>query len=133
MNWSFPTETETLRRYVPLLMSSKALYEVPERRAKPIILPEEIVSVFTLPEFSYKRFTIKERIEVVARITEENVIIRCLPLHIFTYASTVDGALKNFKSLLIDYYRDLKKRKKTLGKNLRQELEYLERIVSPPA
>lgn len=94
------------------------------------VVPIEEVQVRELPPFRYKGYKTVEPIEVIVRITQDNVIIRCSRVHIFTYANNYYSALENIKSLLIDYYIHLKKSKKNLARNLVKDLEYLENVFT---
>lgn len=106
---------------------NKSLYEAESATSKS--LPIEQVEFRNLRPFSYRRYRTMKDVELMVRITDRNVIIRCLPLHIFTYADTYYGAIENLKTLLIDYYNDLRKDRKNLAKNLLQDLEYLENLI----
>jgi len=88
----------------------------------------KILKVMVEP-FTHGGFRTTQDIECLLKITQRSVIIRCLPVHTFSYGHSYREALDNFKSLLIDYYKHLKARRKTLGKNLLEELEYLETII----
>jgi len=90
----------------------------------------ETIEVISLPPFQCGRYRVGDHIGLVVKISEENVIIKSVRPQLFSYADTYYGALENFKSLLVDYYKKLRRRRKTLGANLKCELEYLESIIT---
>lgn len=126
----FSTESLNIVGYSPIYISPEVSYKSPTIRVEAEMFPVEEVIVQTLQTFSHREYETTKEIDIVVRITEENVIIRCLPVRIFTYSDSYYGAIENFKSLLIDYYEDLRKREKTLAKNLLEELKYLKGVIS---
>lgn len=114
----------------PILLGivyDRSLYD---SRSKAKVSPIEEVERMNLPPFFYENYRTTKHIPIVVTRSEENVIIDCIPLSIFTYADTYYGAVENFKSLLIDYYNHLQKRKKKLAKNLLADLEYLKEVIT---
>jgi len=69
-------------------------------------------------------------IYVTLTIGKQDVILECETINLFTYGSSRREVLKNFETLLVDYFEDLKKRRKTLSRPLREELEYLKSLIA---
>lgn len=112
-------------------MSPRIRYVTPARKVQAEFFPVETIDVINLPPFRCGRYRVGDHIGLVVKTSEENVIIRSVRPQLFSYADTYYGALENFKSLLVDYYKKLRRRRKTLGANLKRDLEYLESIITP--
>lgn len=123
------TKLGEFEKYSHVLISLRVPYKIETDRVESADFPIEEIEVLNLPPFSHRGFRTQKESQLIIKITQDTTIIRCLPIQLFSYARTYDQALNSFKSLLIDYYTSLKRRKRTLGKNLLRELEYLESII----
>lgn len=105
-------------------------YDNPTRRVKAEAFPIERIEALKLQPFSRRGYRTTREIPIVVKVTKDTTIVRASSIQLFTYARTYNQALNDFRYLLIDYYTSLKRRKRTLGKNLAQELAYLDTIIT---
>ena len=127
-----PQLSERLTRpqgYCAVLTSFRVPYDNSAKRVKAGAFPIEEVETLNLLPFSRRGYRTTREIAILVRVTKDTTIVRASSINLFAYARSYGQALDSFKSLLIDYYVSLRRRKRTLGKNLLQDLEYLNDII----
>lgn len=82
-----------------------------------------------LETLSSHKYELTHPIDLLIQYNENDVIVRYLPLNIFSYAETKEKAIKAFGSLLIEDFEILKKKQSTLAPNLREEFHHLSQLI----
>ena len=87
-------------------------------------------SNFLLKEIGHERYSLIGAIMLNIQYSEDNLVVASDPiLHIYGVGETIDEAVVDYVSMLIDFYEELQASRDVLSTHLSNQFDYVQSII----